>query len=146
MSSDYSSLNLCFGDGQGQDELSKVFSSNSELYLRQLQDSSWLLSWGPSLQWPSLELSSHHLLCLHFIQASALVSFPDHPVSNQDFLSPYTLHLPCFPALLFFTALVYSRVHCVIACLPFWKVRSSSAGTVSYSSRNPVAKSIAWHM
>lgn len=35
MSSDYSSLNLCFGDGQGQDELSKVFSSNSELYLRQ---------------------------------------------------------------------------------------------------------------
>lgn len=33
MSGNSSSLNLCFGDGQGQDRLSKGFFSNSELYL-----------------------------------------------------------------------------------------------------------------
>lgn len=110
------------------------------------QDSSWLLPWGPSLLCPGLDLFPHHLLCLHFIQASALLWFPDHPVSNQDFLSAYALLLPSFPALLFFTALVYLLDHCVTACFPFWKVRSSRAGTMSYSSRNPVAKSIAWHM
>lgn len=112
-----------------------------------LRDSSWPLPWGPSLLCPGLELFARHLLCLHFIRASALVSFPDHPVSNQDSLPSYPLHLPAFPALLFLTALVYLLVQCVIACPPtFWKVRSSSAGTMSYSSRNPIAKSIAWHM
>lgn len=35
-----------------------------------------------------------HLLLLHLIQASALISFPDHPVSNQPFLSSHTPHLP----------------------------------------------------
>ena len=101
---------------------------------------------GPFPATPRLRPVPHHLLCLHGIQASAVVWFPDHPVSNRDFLSAYTLLLPAFPALLFFTPLVYSVVHCVTACFPFRKVRSSRAGTMSYSSRNPTAKSIAWHM
>ena len=83
-----------------------------------LQESSWLLPWGPSLLCPGLELFARHLLCLHFIRASALVSFPDHPVSNQDSLPSYPLHLPAFPALLFLTALAYLLVQCVIACPP----------------------------
>lgn len=51
MSGNYSSLNLCFGDGQGQDELSTVFSSNSELYLRQYC----------VLKWSSLDRKGHSL-------------------------------------------------------------------------------------
>lgn len=51
MSGNSSSLNLCFGDGQGQDELSKVFSSNSELYLRQYC----------VLKWSNLDRKVHSL-------------------------------------------------------------------------------------